>query len=358
MNLLIEISHHGYGHLTQTAQALSPFIHRLCFDKIFIRSSISYDMLKNKFLDLNFTHINEPSDPCLNMIDALNIDIEKSRNSYQSLLKNWDSEKSRLKNLLLDLQISIVFSNISFQILEAAYECNIPSVALSSLNWADLISHYLHSNDMNFRDIHTRIIKCYNLSSYFYAVKPGLDHSLIKPQKNLSLLNHNFKSQKNEILNQLKLPAETKIILISFGGMNLYFYPSNWVIPKNIVLLTPAYITADNVSNFDYSKLPFEFKSILASSDFVITKLGYGFVSEITALGINCLYVKRNDWPEETFFSSWLNKYSYSEAISNLEFQNGLFFDRIRFENNKKYCINTTNETSELFHDFKKLLNL
>jgi UDP-N-acetylglucosamine:LPS N-acetylglucosamine transferase len=57
-----------------------------------------------------------------------------------------------------------------------------------------------------------------------------------------------------------------------------------------------------------YESLQMNFADVLASSDAVITKPGYGTFTEAAYAGVPVLYVTRRDWPEEPYLVRWLKE--------------------------------------------------
>ena len=54
--------------------------------------------------------------------------------------------------------------------------------------------------------------------------------------------------------------------------------------------------------------LPLNFSDLLASSDVLLCKPGYGSFAEAACSGIPALYVNRPDWPEAPALIEWLQQ--------------------------------------------------
>jgi UDP-N-acetylglucosamine:LPS N-acetylglucosamine transferase len=69
--------------------------------------------------------------------------------------------------------------------------------------------------------------------------------------------------------------------------------------------------------------LPLGFGDLLASSDALLGKPGYGSFVEAACSGTPVLYVDRPDWPETPVLVEWLHRHGVCREISHGQLQNG-----------------------------------
>src|SRR3569832_979850 len=106
-HLLAAITAHGYGHLAQSAVVINALRRQLPELELTIYTRAPHHLLRAR-IDGDFTLLDEAA------------------------------EAQRLRTLSPDL----VFANVPYRILAAARLAHIPSVALCSLNWADIYRHF------------------------------------------------------------------------------------------------------------------------------------------------------------------------------------------------------------------------
>lgn len=354
LKIFIEISHHGYGHLSQTQLALSPFLKSNPNVSLFVRTKISKEIVEKK-LEKQVTHFQEDTDPGLTMISALAVDELKTRETYSQWFKNWSQEENHLKSLVESVKPDLILSNISFQILEVASKMRIPSIALSSLNWSLLVSQYLKS-DYQLQVLIEKMNTCYNSSSKFFGVKPGMNHENVK-EKSFHSLPFPFKKiDKNEILKKLSIENKNlKIALVTFGGMNLMFNPTDWKLPQGWIVLVPNYIPALAPNVFHYSKLQIPVSTLISGVDCIVTKMGYGIVSEIGFAQTPCFYLHRPRWPEEKPFAEWLSQRAFCQKLTLENFLNGEFIREVPAENSEKKPIKEDYPLLDLEKEIREL---
>ena len=75
--------------------------------------------------------------------------------------------------------------------------------------------------------------------------------------------------------------------------------------------------------------LPMGFGDLLASSDAMICKPGYGSFAEAACSGTPVLYVNRADWPESPALIEWLQRHGLCREVSRNALEQGNFADAL-----------------------------
>jgi UDP:flavonoid glycosyltransferase YjiC (YdhE family) len=220
-----------------------------------------------------------------------------------------------------------VFSDVAYLPLAAAAAAGIPSVALCSLNWADISQAYLaEMPDMPriFEQIHT----AYAAAGVFLQPTPSMPMPQLACRQAIAPIAAAGRNRRQELNRMLARAADIKLVLLGFGGVA---YSGIGQLPRiqGVVWLTPddwpddaAAARPDRVS---FSRTGFSFLDLLASSDALITKVGYGSFVEATANAIPVLYLDRPDWPETPYLAAWLLQHGTAAAIDEA----GLFSEQL-----------------------------
>jgi UDP:flavonoid glycosyltransferase YjiC (YdhE family) len=195
------------------------------------------------------------------------------------------------------------------------------------LNWADISQAYLvDMPDMAriFEQIHT----AYAAADVFLQPTPSMPMPQLLRRQAIAPIAAAGCNRRLELNRTLALPADSKLVLLGFGGVA---YRGKNQLPRiqGVVWLTPddwpeaaADARRDQVS---FSRTGVPFLDLLASSDALITKVGYGSFVEATAHAIPVLYLDRPDWPETPYLAAWLLQHGTAAAIDEA----GLFSDQL-----------------------------
>ena len=125
------------------------------------------------------------------------------------------------------------------------------------------------------------------------------------------------KSTDSRKLVRAKLGVKESDICIFVNLSNYFTIKSK--IPSNVkIISTGAYINSDNVK---YIKHWIEGQNIIAASDLVICKCGYGMISECLTNGIPFLYISDDNHLEQKAISDQLNKMGLENRITEKELE-------------------------------------
>ncbi len=321
-HLVVSISGHGFGHVAQTAPVLNA-LHRLMPQlRITVRSSVAASQLRARIL-APFTHLPSLGDIGMVMTTALEVNIEKSRAAYREFHADWHTRVDQETCLLHELQADLVFSNVGYLPLAGAQKAGIPGVALCSLNWADIYRNYCCAPfACQTETIVSQIQDCYANAEAFLRTTPGMpmsDLSNLIPVAPIAAVGAN---RRDELNHHLRLAKEEKLVLVSMGGIDNRLPVENWPEIKGVHYLVPAAWQACPELNrrpehvISLESLPMNFSDLMASSDALLCKPGYGSFVEAACSGIPVLYVGRPDWPESPALISWLQQHGLSREIS------------------------------------------
>ncbi len=321
-HLVVSISGHGFGHVAQTAPVLNA-LHRLMPQlRITVRSSVAASQLRAR-IHAPFIHLPSMGDIGMVMTTALEVNIEKSRAAYREFHADWDTRVEQEACLLHELQADLVFSNVGYLPLAGAQKAGIPGVALCSLNWADIYRHYCCAPlACQTETIAAQIQACYANADAFLRTAPGMpmsDLANLIPVAPIAAVGSN---RRDELNLRLRLAKGEKLVLVSMGGIDSRLPVENWPEIKGVHYLVPAAWQACPELNrrdehvISLESLPVSFSDLMASSDALLCKPGYGSFVEATCSGIPVLYVGRPDWPESPALISWLQQHGTSREIS------------------------------------------
>ncbi len=300
-HLLVDISGHGFGHLAQLVPVLERLSQKAPF-RLTVRTDLPEPLLRRR-LTVPFRLERGALDVGMAMVDAVTVDPEASRRRYLAFHadygKRLEGEKQRLRTLRPDL----LLSNIPYLSIEAAAEVGIPSVALCSLNWAEILRGYF-DDDPDLLPIIQRIGRAYRSADLFLLPEPSVPMALpnLRP---IGPIAKKGRDRGEEIRKRLGLPPETRLALIALGGIPAAFAFERWPRREGLIWLLPPAIESDRADALPFQKLPLPFHDLIASSDLVVTKIGYGTLTEAVVHGKPILSVLRPGWAETEPLSRW-----------------------------------------------------
>lgn len=306
--LYLSISHHGLGHLAQTAPVVMALAMRQPNLEFIIQSGLSKAQLAAR-LPLPFQYIGEPAETAFVMHDAIRVDIEASRVAFAAFHADWSTRVDRLAKQLKAWRIDTVLSNVAYLPLAASASAGIPAWAFCSLNWADIYAHYLGCDA-----IYATMCAAYG-QARFMAPQPSMPMPSLAVTASLEPLAAKGVKRRTHLARMLQIDVNTRWILIGMGGFS--WRGSEDLLPEwpgTVWLLPPDWpVQRNDQRAFADAGVPF--LDLLASVDMVFTKPGYGSFVEAATQGLDVLYLQRPDWPESDALTTWLRRHARTVGL-------------------------------------------
>jgi hypothetical protein len=316
-HLVVSISGHGFGHVAQTAPVLN-LLHELMPQlSLTVRSAVPLGHLRSR-IHAPFTHLPDDSDIGMLMSSALDVRVGESCAAYQKFHAAWRDRVAEEARMLRELKADFVLSNVAYLQLAGAQRANIANAALCSLNWADIYHHYCGDDA-----IEKQIRSCYSNADAFLRATPGMamsDLPNLIPVAPIAAVGTN---RRDEINRRLKLSPDEKLVLVSMGGIASRLPIEQWPRIKGVRWLVQDDWRAEHPDAIVLETLQTNFNDLLASSDALICKPGYGSFVEAACSLVPVLYVNRPDWPESPALIAWLQQYGLCRVVSRDALERG-----------------------------------
>jgi len=319
-HFVFNISAHGLGHLAQTIPVVEELMRLQPNVKVTIVSGISTSKIKHRLPGCQ--HIEQSWDFGMVMASSIDVLANESMLKYQTLHEQWKEKLYRCKQFFDSLSPDILISNIAYLPLLATQHSVYPSIAMCSLNWADIFYSYCQKYQ-GAEAIHQKIKESYNAAACFYQITPCMPMTWLTNAIQVDPIAQRAQS-KRHLLQSINSPY-TQLSLVALGGVKTEIPFDQWPSYADQAWLVPFDTKCERDDLISIDQLPYSYLELLSSVDSVITKPGYGLFTEAAYNTTLVLYVKRGDWPEESFLISWLEKNGVCQAITRQQLFQGSF---------------------------------
>jgi hypothetical protein len=322
-HLIVSITGHGFGHVAQTAPVLNRLHQLLPGLRLTVRSTVPLAHLRSR-IDAPFAYLSGEGDIGMVMSSALDVLVEESRATYRAFHRGWVRRVADEADLLREIGTDLVFSNVGYLPLAGARRAGIPNAALCSLNWADIYRHYCGEDD-----IAVQIAGCYAGADAFLRATPGMamaDLPNLIPVAPIAAVGTN---RRAELDHRLKLSKHEKLVLVSLGGIASRLPIERWPRIPGVRWLVQQSWHTEHPDAIILETMNMHFSDLLASSDALICKPGYGSFVEAASTGVPVLYVNRPDWPEAPALVEWLQQHGTCQEVSRQELEQGKIVDAL-----------------------------
>lgn len=328
MHVLVAITSHGFGHAAQVAPVIDALRRRLPALRVTLLTSLPDSFLRERFTG-GFERIRQAPDFGLLMKSALDIDLEGSARAYAQLHASWDETIDSAARQLRSLGPDLVLADAPYQTLAAAQRANIPSLALCSLNWADIYRFYF-SQRAEASQILADMESAYRAADVFMCPEPSMPMPNLDNTMAIGAIAAKGTCRRAGLREILGLDAGTAVVLVAPGGVQTRFDIEQWPVGQNIHWLVSEAWKVRHPDASPFERLEFSFTDLVASVDGVLGKCGYGTVSECVVNGTPLLYIPRPEWPEEATLLSWLKQHQAAVEVMPERLRSGDFGDIVR----------------------------
>lgn len=310
------ISDYGFGH---AARSIALIRHLLAMEeevRFIISHSFALHFLQESFKGENrvaFRTIATDIGYVLRK-DSIEPDIEKLNDEYKNYLQKWIYLIEQDKEFFQVNRVDLVISDISAFPFEAASSLGIPSIGISNFTW---VTGYQGLISDSFLE---PLKKAYKKMTYFFSLA-GSNEPVwgMKEVKHFNFFARNIDDNEVDRIRKLLNPTGKKLIVFFGLGMKsdieiLEQLPI-WDSP-NCIFIVSSNIQVKRANVFSIPKDYSESQHYIAAADLVISKPGWGIVSEAICARKPLLILDRQTMKEDQNTISFLKENQLCETIT------------------------------------------
>jgi hypothetical protein len=237
---------------------------------------------------------------------------------YQRLAADWEARLARQRAILADDPPDLVLADVPWLPLAAARGLGIPAVGLSSLNWHDILAQSPVGPRVP-PEVLAQMRGAYAGADLFIRCTPAMPMPWLPNTRTVGPIARCPVARDRSLRRRLGIGEGERLVLMQFGGFAGFDPLGDWpAIPGLRWLVTGT----DARGRGDVIPLPalgIGVREALAEADAILTKPGYGSVTEAACHGLPVLYVSRPDWPEEPALVDWLRRQVPAREIARAD---------------------------------------
>jgi len=324
------ISSHGFGHAVRSSVIIDLLAKKYPRTLFFIISGsdkfIFQHLLKNKNVFLRKKII----DFGLVQKNPREFSLDKTADKLENMITDFGSLIDRERNFIKRENITAIYSDIAFLPFEVASQEGLPSIGMGNFTW-DWIYNYYKSHNPIFKEAANLAAHCYQKGDIYLQLPGSPSHKIFPKTKNIPLVCRQVKESKLELKRSLQLPLDKKIVTIAFSQLNLSKEALNRIgaiKEAHFIIPSPVKLALPNSTQVDTSKVGFP--QIIKASDTIMTKPGYGIVSDAISSSVPLINTERGDFPELPYLKKLIKKTVGEKFISQEKFENGAWEKAIK----------------------------
>ncbi|XP_020536405.1 L-arabinokinase isoform X2 [Jatropha curcas] len=243
--------------------------------------------------------------------DALTVDRLASLEKYsETAVKPRESILATEIEWLNSIKADLVVSDVVPVACRAAADAGIRSVCVTNFSWDFIYAEYVMAAGYHHRSIVWQIAEDYSHCEFLIRLPGYCPMPAFRDVIDVPLVVRRLHKSRMEVRKELGVTDDVKLVILNFGGqpsgwkLKEEYLPSGWLclvcgasdsqeLPPNFIKLAKDAYTPD----------------LIAASDCMLGKIGYGTVSEALAFKLPFVFVRRDYFNEEPFLRNMLEYY-------------------------------------------------
>lgn len=305
------ISGHGYGHASRQVEIINALGRRHPGVGVFVRSSAARWLLE-RTIKIPFGLDDRHTDTGVVQLDSLRLDARATMAAAGRFYSTLETRALDEAKLLHDHRVDLVIADAPPLGCAAAQQAGVPSVVVSNFTWDWIYEAYADEHPRAAETI-AAIRTAYGLAAAAWRLPMHGDFIPFDAIVNVPFVARHSDKDPSSTRAHLGLPLDKRLVLPSFGGygvqgldLDTVDLPDGWAIARGL----------DQTEIYDAG---LSYQDLVRAVDVVITKPGYGIVSECIANGTALVYTSRGRFPEYDVFVREMPRYLRCAFISNEE---------------------------------------
>ena len=336
MTLLFYISGHGFGHASRDIQVINALARRVPGLRVVLRTMVPEWFLRAS-LEARVEIIPGDTDAGVVQPDSLSIDEVGTARRAAAFYARFDEHVAREAELIRSLEPALVAGDIPPLAFAAAAAAGVPSVAISNFTW-DWIYGGFPGFDTLAPGVRAVIARANAQATHTLRLPFAGGFAAMRQIEDVPLVTRRPTLAKGDTRGRLGLGHERPIVLATFGGHGGNIPLERAAESARFTVMATDYEVGSHltphpnlrvVSGEAMRRLGLTYTDLLAASDVVATKLGYGIVSECLANGVALLYTLRRRFIEQEVFMREMPAVMRSLHIDTDALRDGRWAERV-----------------------------
>ncbi|KAL4614234.1 hypothetical protein ACB092_07G039700 [Castanea dentata] len=332
------VSGHGFGHATRVVEVVRHLIraghdvHMVTGAPDFVFSSEIQSprlLFRKVVLDCGAVQA-----------DALTVDPIASLEKYSQM-----SVLPRASVLATEVQwlnsikADLVISDVVPIACRAAADAGIRSVCVTNFSWDFIYAEYVMVAGSHYRSVLQQIAEDYSHSEFVIRLPGYSPMPAFRGVIDVPLVVRRLHKSREEVRKDLGVLDDVKLVIFNFGGqpagwkLKEEYLPAGWLclvcgasdnqeLPPNFIKLAKDVYTPD----------------LIAASDCMLGKIGYGTVSEAMAYKLPFIFIRRDYFNEEPYLREMLEYYQGGVEMARRDMLSGCWIPYLERAVNLKPC--------------------
>jgi hypothetical protein len=323
-SVVFYISGHGFGHASRQIEIINA-LGALRPDVDLVVRTAAPQWLFDRRVLLPLTVVAGECDTGVVQIDSLRMDEQATIETAAAFYHTLSLRAEREADFLREHDARLVVSDAPPLACVAAALAGVPSIVISNFTW-DWIYEAFADRLADVPALLSTIRAAYRHAAAGWRLPMYGGFATIDTLVDLPLVAARAQHDRETVRHTLGLPLDRHLVLASFGGVgvnNLDVIPLDCLERYGVVFTSPGVSVTPHepgtyvLSESEVYREGMRYTDLVSASDIIVTKPGYGIVSECIAAGCAVLYTSRGRFAEYDVLVAAMPRYLRCEFIDH-----------------------------------------
>ena len=308
VSVVFFISGHGFGHASREVEVIHALARARPGLRIILRTAVSPSLLSRR-LDVQYELRPGACDAAIVQPSSITQDDEATVREMVAFYRTLDTRVAHESRALADDDVALIVGDIPPLPFEVARQLGVPGVGISNFTWDWILDEHPGMSEAA-PWLVPRLRGAYAQATLALELPFAGGFEVFPTVRPLPLVARQHRRDTNDTRSHFGIPHDRPAALLSFGGYGL---PDLDLSRLDILNAQPAWtvVTTDRSSRpgatppgvifipeSEFVATGFRYEDLVAASDVIVTKPGYGILSECIAAQRPILYTSRGHFRE------------------------------------------------------------
>ena len=316
MKILCYLTAHGYGHAVRTSTICNELSRNV---RLIFRTTIPENFFREE-VKRPFEYLPGQFDCGCIQSDSVTVDKKETLQTYMTLAEQNIARLEEEVRFCREQRIDGIVSDITPLAFEVARKAGLPSVAVANFTWFDIYAPYMWEFP-SFAPFLEKIRRQYQMADLLLELMPSMGMPYFANRVRIPPVAKQGRNKSGRLKEHLGLEKDLRIALIYVGELGME--EIRWgdlgkVRGWHFLGIYPLPGASANYHLMDKKTFPYE--DLVASAELMVTKIGYGVVSQALINGTPLIYLPREDFAEFPVLEKAIQKWGHGYRLSKEDY--------------------------------------
>jgi hypothetical protein len=327
--LVFYISGHGFGHASRDIELINALLAKAADLRILVRTSAArwlFELTVRGTVDYQKTE----TDTGIAQIDSLHLDADETVRRVQDFMATFEARVAAETAAITSSGAGLVVADIPPLGIASGTRARVPTVALGNFTWDWIYRAYEGASEAA-----AHIAEAYSHADLALRLPMHGGFGSFREVVDLPFIARRSAKDPAQVKSALGLPRNERLVLVSFGGYGLEGLDLDALrqLDGYVALVSGSVPLADlpeglrggrqgNLLPFDERAMydaGYRYEDLVRAVDVVVTKPGYGIISECLANDTALLYTSRGHFVEYDVLAAEMPRFLRARFIDHAE---------------------------------------